>query len=46
VYGTAVDPKKGNLGTIASIAIGFIVEANILAGGALDGASMNPAVCF
>ncbi|KAJ8419726.1 hypothetical protein Cgig2_030132 [Carnegiea gigantea] len=46
VYATAVDPKKGNLGTIAPIAIGFIVGANILAGGAFDGASMNPAVCF
>ncbi|XP_042475356.1 aquaporin TIP1-3-like [Macadamia integrifolia] len=46
VYATAVDPKKGNLGTIAPIAIGFIVGANILAGGAFDGASMNPAVSF
>lgn len=46
VYALAVDPKKGNLGTIAPIAIGFIVGANILAGGAFDGASMNPAVTF
>ncbi|OMO58876.1 Major intrinsic protein [Corchorus capsularis] len=46
VYATAVDPKKGNLGIIAPIAIGFIVGANILAGGAFDGASMNPAVSF
>ncbi|KAH7553517.1 hypothetical protein ACOSP7_029757 [Xanthoceras sorbifolium] len=46
VYATAVDPKKGNLGTIAPIAIGFIVGANILVGGAFDGASMNPAVSF
>ncbi|CAL1410596.1 unnamed protein product [Linum trigynum] len=46
VYATAVDPKKGELGTIAPIAIGFIVGANILAGGAFDGASMNPAVSF
>ncbi|XP_055807823.1 aquaporin TIP1-1-like [Solanum dulcamara] len=46
VYATAVDPKKGSLGTIAPIAIGFIVGANILAGGAFDGASMNPAVSF
>ncbi|MBO8631296.1 aquaporin, partial [Staphylococcus aureus] len=42
VYATAIDPKKGNLGVIAPIAIGFIVGANILAGGAFDGASMNP----
>ncbi|XP_027350048.1 probable aquaporin TIP-type isoform X2 [Abrus precatorius] len=46
VYATAVDPKKGNLGIIAPIAIGFIVGANILLGGAFDGASMNPAVSF
>lgn len=46
VYATAVDPKKGNLGIIAPIAIGSIVGANILAGGAFDGASMNPAVSF
>ncbi|KAG5243302.1 Carbohydrate transport and metabolism [Salix suchowensis] len=46
VYATAVDPKKGNLGIIAPIAIGFIVGANILVGGAFDGASMNPAVSF
>ncbi|CAN1847016.1 Aquaporin TIP1-3 [Linum perenne] len=46
VYATAVDPKKGDLGTIAPIAIGFIVGANILVGGAFDGASMNPAVSF
>ncbi|RWW43106.1 hypothetical protein BHE74_00051270 [Ensete ventricosum] len=46
VYATAVDPKKGSLGTIAPIAIGFIVGANILVGGPFDGASMNPAVSF
>ncbi|GMJ02968.1 TONOPLAST INTRINSIC PROTEIN 1;1, gamma tonoplast intrinsic protein [Hibiscus trionum] len=46
VYATAVDPKRGNIGTIAPLAIGLIVGANILAGGAFDGASMNPAVSF
>lgn len=46
VYATAIDSKRGTLGTIAPIAIGFIVGANILAGGAFDGASMNPAVSF
>ncbi|XP_058738093.1 probable aquaporin TIP-type [Vicia villosa] len=46
VYATAVDPKKGNIGIIAPIAIGFIVGANILVGGAFTGASMNPAVSF
>ncbi|XP_047317577.1 aquaporin TIP1-3-like [Impatiens glandulifera] len=46
VYATALDPKKGNIGIIAPLAIGFIVGANILVGGAFDGASMNPAVSF
>ncbi|PSS14252.1 Aquaporin TIP1-1 like [Actinidia chinensis var. chinensis] len=47
VYVTAIDSRsKGNVGIIAPIAIGFIVGANILAGGAFDGASMNPAVSF
>ncbi|KAI5666426.1 hypothetical protein M9H77_16279 [Catharanthus roseus] len=46
VYATAIDPKKGDLGIIAPICIGFIVGANVLAGGAFDGASMNPAVSF
>lgn len=46
VYATAIDPKSGNLEIIAPIAIGFIVGANILVGGAFDGASMNPAVSF
>lgn len=46
VYATAVDPRKGNVGIVAPIAIGLIVGANILAGGAFDGASMNPAVSF
>ncbi|KAI3716553.1 hypothetical protein L1987_67509 [Smallanthus sonchifolius] len=46
VYATAVDPKKGDIGTIAPLAIGLIVGANILAGGAFTGASMNPAVAF
>ncbi|KAM2033266.1 hypothetical protein ACFX1T_015178 [Malus domestica] len=46
VYATAVDPKKGSIGTIAPIAIGFILGANILIAGAFDGASMNPAVSF
>lgn len=46
VYATAVDPKRGEIGIIAPIAIGFIVGANILVGGAFTGASMNPAVSF
>ena len=47
VYATSVDRNRGgNVGAIAPIAIGFIVGANILAGGAFDGASMNPAVSF
>jgi len=47
VYATAIDKRSaGNISIIAPIAIGFIVGANILAGGAFDGASMNPAVSF
>ncbi|KAM1037482.1 hypothetical protein ACFX15_031640 [Malus domestica] len=41
VYATVIDPKKGSMGTIAPIAIGFIVDANILASGAFDGASIG-----
>ncbi|KAA3469089.1 putative aquaporin TIP-type RB7-5A [Gossypium australe] len=39
-------PKKGSLGTIAPIVIGFIVGANILAAGLFSGGSMNPARSF
>jgi len=46
VYATAIDAKRGSLGTIAPLAIGFILGANILAGGAFDGAAMNPARAF
>lgn len=46
VYATAADPKKGDLGTIAPMAIGFIVGANILAAGPFSGGSMNPARSF
>ncbi|ERN10219.1 hypothetical protein AMTRI_Chr09g31840 [Amborella trichopoda] len=45
-FATAVDPKRGTMGTMAPLAIGFIVGANILAGGPFDGASMNPARAF
>ncbi|KAF8080758.1 hypothetical protein N665_0924s0023 [Sinapis alba] len=46
VYATAADPKKGSLGTIAPLAIGLIVGANILAAGPFSGGSMNPARSF
>lgn len=46
IYATAVDPKKGSIGIIAPIVIGLIVGADTLAGGAFDGASMNPALSF
>jgi len=46
VYATAIDPNRNTLQTISPICIGFIVGANILAGGAFDGACMNPARAF
>ncbi|CDP17376.1 unnamed protein product [Coffea canephora] len=46
VYATAFDPKKGSLGTIAPLAIAFVLGANILVGGPFEGASMNPARAF
>ncbi|KAL0417370.1 UNVERIFIED_CONTAM: putative aquaporin TIP3-2 [Sesamum latifolium] len=46
VYATAIDPRRGSLGTVAPLAIAFIVGANVLVGGPFDGASMNPARAF
>lgn len=46
VYATAIDPKRGSIGSIAPLVIGSIVGANILAGGPFDGACMNPARAF
>jgi aquaporin TIP len=49
VYATAVDRSRGgngNVSAIAPIAIGFVLGANILAGGPFDGAAMNPARAF
>lgn len=46
VFATAIDHKRGTLGTIAPLAIAFIVGANILVGGPFSGASMNPARAF
>ncbi|XP_022951998.1 aquaporin TIP4-1-like isoform X3 [Cucurbita pepo subsp. pepo] len=46
VYATMVDPKKGALDGLGPMLTGFVVGANILAGGAFSGASMNPARSF
>lgn len=45
---TAIGPKRGHLETIAPLAIGLIMGANVLVpgGGAFSGASMNPARAF
>ncbi len=43
VFGTAVDPRAPKIG---GIAIGFAVGADILMGGPLTGAAMNPARWF
>ncbi|KAK6141985.1 hypothetical protein DH2020_020750 [Rehmannia glutinosa] len=45
-HATAVDPKKGETSRRTHRNRFFIVGANILAGGAFTGASMNPAVSF
>ncbi|KAK6912733.1 Major intrinsic protein [Dillenia turbinata] len=46
VYATMVDPKKGVLDGQGPLLTGLIVGANIFAGGAFTGASMNPARSF
>jgi MIP family channel proteins len=45
IYGVAVD-KRGQAVTIGGFAIGLTVAFNILAGGPITGASMNPARSF
>ncbi|KAL2609110.1 hypothetical protein R1flu_027683 [Riccia fluitans] len=46
VYATAVDPKKGSIGIVAPLAIGFTVLVNHFIGVPYTGASMNPARSF
>lgn len=46
VYATAVDPKKGSVGVIAPLAIGFTVLAAHFIGVPFTGASLNPARSF
>jgi aquaporin Z len=45
VYATAIDPK-GAFKQIAGLAIGFVLIFDILIGGPLTGAAMNPARAF
>ena len=45
IFGTAVD-ERGTFKAIAGFGIGLVVTADILAGGPLTGASMNPARSF
>ncbi|KAB2619289.1 aquaporin TIP4-1-like [Pyrus ussuriensis x Pyrus communis] len=45
IYATIVD-KRGSLNGLGPTLTGFVVGANILAGGAFSGASMNPARSF
>ncbi|GAB4837240.1 MIP aquaporin (TC 1.A.8) [Ancistrocladus abbreviatus] len=46
VYATIVNPKKGFLKGLGPLLTGLLVSANIFAGRAFSGASMNPARCF
>ncbi|KAK6927370.1 Major intrinsic protein [Dillenia turbinata] len=46
VYATMVDPKRGVLDGSGPLLTGLLVGANIFAGGAFSGASMNPARSF
>lgn len=46
VYATAVDPKKGSIGIVAPLAIGFTVLAAHFIGVPYTGASLNPARSF
>lgn len=45
-YATAIDPKRGHLGTIAPLVVALMVGASVLVGGPFSGASMNPARAF
>jgi aquaporin TIP len=45
VFATAVDPR-GTFKSIAGLAIGLTITLDILAGGPLTGAAMNPARAF
>ena len=45
VFATAVDPR-GSFKQIAGLAIGFTITLDILMGGVLTGAAMNPARAF
>ena len=45
-YATVIDLKRGHVGTIAPLAVGFLLGAKVLAGAPFDGAEMNPARVF
>ena len=45
VYGTGIDPK-GTFNAVGGFAIGFTISVDILMGGPLTGAAMNPARWF
>ena len=46
VFAIMIDLRRSSFSSIAPLAIGFIIGANILVGGVFDGAGMNPARAF
>lgn len=46
IYGTVIDRRGPQFAVSGALGVGAIVAANILAGGAVSGAAMNPARAF
>jgi aquaporin TIP len=46
IFGVAVDPRSGSFAAVAGIPIGLAISLDIMMGGPLTGASMNPSRTF